>query len=198
MGYGGGRAWGGSGWGGYGQGGYVLNSGYNWGSPLTGYTYTPTTIPYNTGTTWYPGNTALGYNYGQPMYGGTTTYPNQGGMQSYYFTPGMAGMSAQGNEATIIANLPADATLTIDGERTQSTGGTRMFVSPPLQPGKTYQYTLRAEVNRDGRRETTSRTVDVQAGRTTNVNIDFSGLNQGERLNPPSGGDRNRNPGGID
>jgi uncharacterized protein (TIGR03000 family) len=200
-GYGGGRAWGG-----YGQGGYVLDGGsggYNWGSPMTGYTYSPTAQPYinNTGMTWYPGNTSLGYNTG-PMYGGTTTYPNQGGMQSYYFTPGMnMNQGGTGNEATIIVNLPADATLTVDGERTQSTGGTRVFISPALQQGKTYQYTLKAEVNRDGRRETTSRTVDVQAGRPTNVNIDFSGLNQqGERLNQPSSGDRNRKPGegGID
>jgi len=190
-GYGGGHAWGG----GYGQGGYVLNGGYgnyNWGNNLTGYTYSPTGLPYNNTMTWYPGNTGLNYNSGQPMNWGNTTNWNPGTMQSLYYNPGMTG---QGNEATIVVNLPADATLTIDGERTQSTSGTRVFVSPPLQQGKTYQYTLRAEVNRDGRRETTSRTVDVQAGRTANVNIDFSGMNQGERLNSPTG--RDRNPGGT-
>jgi uncharacterized protein (TIGR03000 family) len=134
-----------------------------------------------------------------PLYSGNIANLNPGTMQSFYYTPGMnLNQGGQGNEATIVVNLPADATLTVDGEKTQSTSGTRVFISPPLQAGKTYQYTLRAEVNRDGRRETTSRTVDVQAGRTTNVNIDFSGMNQqGERLNSPTPGDRSRNPGGA-
>jgi uncharacterized protein (TIGR03000 family) len=199
--YGGGgyRASYGGGWGsGYG-GGYVLDGGYGgYSSPLSGYTYTPNTLPYNTGMPMYSGNTTMGYNYGGPMNWGNTTNQNPGSMQSFYYAPGMnMHQAGQGNEATIIVNLPADATLTVDGEATQSTSGTRVFTSPPLQAGKTYQYTLRAEVNRDGRRQTTSRTVDVQAGRTTNVNIDFSGMNQqGERLNPPTG-DRPRNPGGA-
>jgi uncharacterized protein (TIGR03000 family) len=197
--YGGGGYRVGYGGGGWGGGGYVLDGGYggyNWGSPLTGYTYTPTTIPYNAGMPWYSGNTVLGYNNGRPVYWGNTTNLNPGTMQSFYYTPGM-NQGGQGNEATIVVNLPDDATLTVDGEATQSTSGTRVFVSPSLQAGKTYQYTLRAEVNRDGRRQTTSRTVDVQAGRTTNVNIDFSGMSpQGERLNPPTG-DQPRNPGGA-
>jgi len=209
MGYGGcyGGGWGGGyggyagghAYGGYGQGGYVLNNGYggsNWGNSLTGYTYSPTGQFNNNGTAWYPGNTNMGFNNGRPMNWGNTNNWNPGSMQSLYYNPGMNwNQGGQGNEATIVVNLPADATLTIDGEQTQSTSGTRVFVSPPLQQGKTYQYTLRAEVNRDGRRETTSRTVDVQAGRTANVNIDFSSLNQGERLNSPTG--RNRNPGGT-
>jgi uncharacterized protein (TIGR03000 family) len=171
--------------GGYGRGGYVLNGGYggyNWaGSSMTGYTYSPG---------------VLSFNNGMPLYPGNTTNLNPTTMQSFYYTPG-----SQGNEAIIVVNLPADATLTVDGERTQSTSGTRVFVSPPLQPGKTFQYTLRAEVNRDGRHETSSKTVDVQAGRTSQVNIEFPGLNPpAERLNPPGSGNRTPNSGrsGID
>jgi uncharacterized protein (TIGR03000 family) len=180
--------------GGYGRGGYAWGGGYGggyaWGGsyPMTSYAYSPMTFGYNNGAPLYSGNTALGYNYGTPMYGGNTPNVSPGTMQSFYYNPGMnLNQGNQGNQATIIVQLPADATLTVDGERTQSTSGTRVFVSPPLEPGKKYQYNLRAEVNRDGRRETTSRTVDVRAGQTSEVNIDFSDLNQGgERLNPPT------------
>src|SRR5262249_53785060 len=84
----------------------------------------------------------------------------------------------QGNEATITVHLPADANLTIDGQPTNSTSDTRTFVSPPLKPGKTYTYTLRAETNRDGRPREVKKTVDVQAGRPTDVTLDFRTTNR--------------------
>ena len=43
---------------------------------------------------------------------------------------------ATGTEATLVVNLPEDATLTIDGEETTSTSANRVFVSPPLRKAK--------------------------------------------------------------
>jgi uncharacterized protein (TIGR03000 family) len=71
--------------------------------------------------------------------------------------------------ATIVVDLPADAQLKIDGEATTSTGNSRVFVSPTLNPGREYHYTLKAEVQRDGEPVTLERTITVKAGEITPV-----------------------------
>ena len=53
--------------------------------------------------------------------------------------------------ATIVVTLPADARLNFDGSPTRTTSARRVFTSPPLQPGQSYQYTLTAEISREGR-----------------------------------------------
>jgi uncharacterized protein (TIGR03000 family) len=73
--------------------------------------------------------------------------------------------------ATVRVLLPADARLTIDGGPTASTGGARLFASPPLAPGRTYYYTLSAEVRRGGRRLTVTRRVAVRAGQESDVEL---------------------------
>ncbi len=47
-------------------------------------------------------------------------------------------------QGSIEVRLPADAVLTIDGEKTVSTGETRTFQPPALPAGKTYAYTFKA------------------------------------------------------
>jgi len=74
--------------------------------------------------------------------------------------------------ATIIVLLPADARLTIDGEITTSTSARRVFLSPALRPGQQYQYTLQAEVVRQGQPVRITRVVPVQAGATTQVSLE--------------------------
>jgi uncharacterized protein (TIGR03000 family) len=79
----------------------------------------------------------------------------------------------QGNEsqATLMVNLPADATLTIDDEATASTSGNRVFVTPPLETGKEFHYTLKAKIVRDGRVQTTTQQVAVRAGEVSRVEL---------------------------
>jgi uncharacterized protein (TIGR03000 family) len=43
--------------------------------------------------------------------------------------------------------LPANATLEIDGNKTEETGETRTFRTPPLEVGRNYSYTLKASAN---------------------------------------------------
>lgn len=74
--------------------------------------------------------------------------------------------------AKVIVNVPADAKLFIEGVAMTSTGAVRHFESPALVPGKLYTYTLKAEVVRDGKAVTTSRTVDVQAGQTVSTSLE--------------------------
>lgn len=176
MGYGGcyGGGYGGGWGGGYGRG-YAWGGYGAWGGG--GYAYSPFSGTTSVSPT-YGGNAYLGWgnnlagNYGtMRQFGG-----NLGMMQSNYFNPGFN----QGNEARIIVHLPADARLTIDGEPTQSMSSTRVFLSPPLEAGKTYHYTLRGEVRRNNQTEHVSKTIDVQAGRPTEITLQFRERNQQE------------------
>lgn len=77
------------------------------------------------------------------------------------------------NQATLIVSLPADAKLFIQGQATTTTGATRTFVSPTLEAGKDYVYTLKAEVVRDGKPLSVTREVTVRAGQTVETSLEF-------------------------
>ena len=74
--------------------------------------------------------------------------------------------------ATLIVNVPADARLSIDGEATTSTATQRVFVSPALNFGREYHYTLEAEFQKDGKMVKVTKEVAVKAGDETRVNFD--------------------------
>ena len=84
---------------------------------------------------------------------------------------GAALVQAQGTEATLVVNLPEDATLTIDGEKTTSTSATRVFVTPALEQGKEYEYTFKAKVVRDGEAQVTTTKVTFRPGETKSVEL---------------------------
>jgi uncharacterized protein (TIGR03000 family) len=159
------------GWGGYSGGctggwAYGGGGGYSGAMPYAGGYYS-SAMPYTGGygDSWsgspvYSGNLPIegGYQYG---------LPSDAGQRGYY----------DGNSsapATIVVRLPADATLTVDDSSTRSTGDVRTFISPPLEPGREYTYTLRAVETRDGKKLERKRDVKVRAGQTSEVKIDFA------------------------
>ena len=71
----------------------------------------------------------------------------------------------------MVVNLPADATLKIDGAATKSTAAVRQFTTPVLALGQSYHYTLTAEVVRDGKTLSATETVTVRAGQTSQVEL---------------------------
>jgi len=73
--------------------------------------------------------------------------------------------------ATVVVTLPESAKLTIDGQPTKSTSGTRTFATPALEPGKTFKYTLVAEIPVAGKTETVTREIHVRAGEETKVSL---------------------------
>ena len=87
------------------------------------------------------------------------------------FAEGLADAD-QGQEATIVVNLPADATLTIGDAPTVSTSTERTFVSPALESGKDYVYVLKARIKAKGGVQTVTRQITVRAGETTHVRLD--------------------------
>jgi uncharacterized protein (TIGR03000 family) len=76
--------------------------------------------------------------------------------------------------ATMIVSLPADARLFVDGAPTTSTSDRRSLVTPALEFGSTYVYTVRAEVVRDGRTVEQTQQVTVRGGEVSPVRFDFS------------------------
>ena len=74
--------------------------------------------------------------------------------------------------ATIVVEVPAAARVTFDGTPTSSTGQRRTFVTPGLDPGASYVYTLRAEVVSNGQPAIETREVIVRAGETSLVRFD--------------------------
>jgi uncharacterized protein (TIGR03000 family) len=75
--------------------------------------------------------------------------------------------------ANILVSLPAEAKLTVDGVATTSTSASRSFVTPVLENGKTYIYTLKAEIVREGKAVTVAKQVEVRAGLTSEVSFEM-------------------------
>jgi uncharacterized protein (TIGR03000 family) len=75
--------------------------------------------------------------------------------------------------AIMVVDLPTDATLKVDDTVTTSTSSNRVFVTPPLESGKSYQYTLTAQVMQDGVLQTVTRQVTVRAGEEVRVNLEL-------------------------
>jgi uncharacterized protein (TIGR03000 family) len=87
--------------------------------------------------------------------------------------PETTGTQEAAAPAIIVVSLPADAKLTIDDAATRSTSANRRFVSPALERGQEYFYTLKAEIVRDGQTLTTNKRVAVRAGQETAVTLEF-------------------------
>lgn len=73
--------------------------------------------------------------------------------------------------AYIAVNVPAEATITIDGAPTKSTTANRIFSTPELTAGTVYYYTIVAEVVRDGKTYVATEKVAVEAGVTVQISL---------------------------
>lgn len=80
--------------------------------------------------------------------------------------------------ATVVVQVPADADLFVDNQRSQLSTTTRKFVTPALEPGQDYYYDLRVEAMRDGQVVRDSKRVTIRAGSV--ARIDFRDSVPGE------------------
>ncbi len=77
-------------------------------------------------------------------------------------------------KTTLRLRVPAAATVTLAGALTQAKGPERVFTTRRLAAGQTWDdYLIRAEFERDGRRLTKEVRIDLRAGETRDVAIDF-------------------------
>lgn len=80
------------------------------------------------------------------------------------------------NRARLIVQVPAGARLFIDEQQMKSTSERRTFVTPVLQPGRTYYYEVRAEIVRDGRTVSENQRVILRPGEIARAS--FANLGQ--------------------
>lgn len=83
--------------------------------------------------------------------------------------------SARLNSATLNVHVPADAKVFVNGLATKSTGADRHYVSNGLRYGYSYSYEIRAELVRDGRTVSQTKTVKLGAGADTDVTFELNG-----------------------
>ena len=72
----------------------------------------------------------------------------------------------------IDVRVPADAKIWFDDDSTKQTGAERQFVSPPLTPGKYFEYQIRAQWNENGQKKEQTRRVTFQSG--DRIQLDFT------------------------
>jgi uncharacterized protein (TIGR03000 family) len=151
-------------------GGYA---GYAYSGYPGGYiAYTSWGTPYATYSTYYP---ALpnGNNVEQDR---AAPPPSEANGENRSALPPNGGMAP----IFLTVKLPAAARLLIDGTPTRSMSETRAFVSPPMQTGTDFHYTIRAEIERDGKMTRADKEVTVRAGKENVVQLDASAFNPPE------------------
>jgi uncharacterized protein (TIGR03000 family) len=121
-----------------------------------------------------------GYGYGCYCCGGCYGCYGCGGCYGYAApataAPAKAAATTPPAEGKVVVDVPSDATLYIDGQKSKMTSGRRTFVSPVLQGDATYFYDLTAEVVRDGEKKTETRRVMLRAGQVSRVDFRDLGL----------------------
>lgn len=80
--------------------------------------------------------------------------------------------TALDNKAHIRLRVPEGAEIWVNGVKTKQTGESRYFFSPPLTPGKKYNYELRLRWMKDGKPVEETQRIPVQAGQT--IRRDFT------------------------
>jgi uncharacterized protein (TIGR03000 family) len=161
-----GRNFAGRGWGGWG-GGYLGYPYYGYSYPYYGDNYGYSYPSVAVSPSYYYGDLTADSNY-PPLYSGTSPIPDR---QSFY-----SPSAATADRTTVRVELPdPDAKVLFDDTLTTQTGTDRVFTTPPLDPSKSYTYTVRATWMEDGKEVTKTKDVRIQAGQPTM--IDFRTVN---------------------
>jgi uncharacterized protein (TIGR03000 family) len=84
------------------------------------------------------------------------------------------------NAVYIRVQVPPDAEVWVEGQKTTEKGPVRFFESPPLTPGRKYVYHIKARWTEDGREVEQTREVPVYAGDKFSINF-----TKGEKVPPP-------------
>jgi len=80
--------------------------------------------------------------------------------------------------ARFTLQVPADAEVTLEGQKMEGTGTVRTFVSPKLKSGQEYLYDIQVRFRENGRSVQKTREISVRAGDRKNVS--FVGKSSGD------------------
>jgi len=157
----------------YGYRGYGQPNYGNYGYGNYGYGYSQYGYP-SYGNSWgyNPSVRVWGYSpsysyypsYSTPTYDYTYNPP----ISSQSFYPPTAPQMAP---ATVQVRVAPNAEIWFDGSATQQRGPVRDFVTPPLDPSRSFSYQVRARWTENGQPRDETRTVSVQAGQTAVVDF---------------------------
>ena len=150
------------------------------GSASAGVFYGSYPYRYNYPYSLYPRSYANIYSYALAPYAG-----DYGFVRSAYYNAAAA--IASGGAVPAAYEAPADNTIVgaqflmpvpnaelwVQGEKMNTAGATRRFISPPLEPGKKYVYNFEARWRQDGQEMSRTRKVAVYAG--DRITVEFSG-----------------------
>ena len=174
--YDGGWGWGGryydGGWGWGGRTGFYLGNGYPYGGTYWGYgrgyypfAYSYYSPGYNTGYTYEYSSGPATYSFSQPGYSYQSAYPSDASV-------GRISADAVGPVQANVRLPDANAKLWIEGQEMTSQGLERAFISPPIDPGSRYVYTMRAQWSENGK--TKDETRQVRVAPNDRVTVDFT------------------------
>jgi uncharacterized protein (TIGR03000 family) len=76
-----------------------------------------------------------------------------------------------GKVAHILVEVPADAEVWIEGQKTQQAGTNREFISPALERNMVYEYRIRARWTEQGQQVEQTQRLSVQAGERPRVSF---------------------------
>jgi uncharacterized protein (TIGR03000 family) len=95
-------------------------------------------------------------------YGGSAG-GSAGGVAS--FTPDSAAKAEVPKDGVLLTvQVPAEATVLVNGKQTSSLGSTRVFAAKGLTPGKKYEFVVKMQTTRDGKPLEESKTVSLVVG----------------------------------
>jgi uncharacterized protein (TIGR03000 family) len=85
-------------------------------------------------------------------------------------------------KTTLLLRVPAGAKVFLAGRETKSTGELREFSTTRLQPGETWSdYAVRVELERDGQKLTKHATLNLNAGESREMTVDFDAASVAQR-----------------
>jgi uncharacterized protein (TIGR03000 family) len=64
-----------------------------------------------------------------------------------------------------------DAEIWIEGAKTLQRGGLRQFISPPIQPGRSYTYEVKVNWMENGQERTQTETIKVMPGQLVRLDL---------------------------
>jgi uncharacterized protein (TIGR03000 family) len=120
------------------------------------------------GNRWYGNNGYYG-NQDPAYYGG------QYGQMSGYNSPEMYGQNfgMGSNQVLIRLFVPnPEARVWFEGSPTEQTGSDRLYISPPIDPGKNYSYTIKATWMENGKEVTKEQNLPVHANQRAMASFD--------------------------
>jgi uncharacterized protein (TIGR03000 family) len=120
-----------------------------------------------------------------PDYRGSSRYPDYDPPLVPRYPVPLAAVPALPAAATanLVVEVPENAEIWFDGNKTAQTGASRNFVSPPLVPGRMYTYEIRARWKDNGRAAEQTQIVMVRAGEQ--VHVTFPAALPPRMLPPP-------------